>query len=289
MTVQDQDIFSGLTGPDLDARSFERIAEFAYNTAGLSIAPTKSAMVRTRLARRLRVLRLSSFGAYCDYVLSDNGLEERDELISALTTNVSHFFREDHHFDLVRQHVLPELSKGRNSNTPVRFWSAGCSNGQEPLSLAMTLEESGMTKQFKDIKILATDIDPKVIDFARRYEYPQRMLEGLADEKKERYFNNLSSGSSEPIWSAKDQVKSLITYRQLNLLHTWPMKGKFDAIFCRNVVIYFDQKTQDKLWERFVSILNPGGWLFLGHSERISERFLHHFETQGSTAYRLIK
>lgn len=289
MTLQKQDSFGNLSGPDLDERSFERIAEFAYETAGLSIAPTKSAMVRTRLARRLRTLKLTNFGAYCDYFQSEDGIPERTELISALTTNVSHFFREKHHFELVHEKLLPELVNREQASEPIRFWSAGCSNGQEPLSLAMTIDGSGVRNHFQDIKILATDIDPRVIDYARRFEYPQRMLEGVSAGKRSAYFDRLPENSSGPIWSAKERLRSLITYRQLNLLGVWPMKGKFDAIFCRNVVIYFDQSTQDQLWERVINILRPGGWLFLGHSERISEKYLHHFETQGSTAYRLIR
>ncbi|WP_424943374.1 CheR family methyltransferase [Aliiroseovarius crassostreae] len=289
MTLQKQESFGHLSGPDLDERSFQRIAEFAYETAGLSIAPTKSAMVRTRLARRLRALKITSFGAYCDYFQSVDGTHERTELISALTTNVSHFFRENHHFELVRENLLPELAKRDQTTEPVRFWSAGCSNGQEPLSIAMTINECGVANRLKNIKILATDIDPKVIDYARRFEYPQRMLEGLSVDKRSEYFDRLASNTSDPIWSAKERLRNLITYRQLNLLGAWPMKGKFDAVFCRNVVIYFDQSTQDQLWEKFIDILRPGGWLFLGHSERISEKYLPHFETQGSTAYRLIR
>ncbi len=287
MNLSDQESFYSLSGPSLDDQSFKRISKFAYDVAGLSIAPSKAAMVRTRLARRLRHLGLDSFGAYCDFIQSDNGGQERIELISALTTNVSHFFRENHHFELLTSQVLPGLENQRNR--PIRFWSAGCSNGQEPYSLAVSLYESGFLSTNTDLKILASDIDPRVIDFARKGEYPERMIEGLNTEQRERYFSEVPSNNSESHWNAQENLRKLISFRRLNLLDTWPMQGQFDVIFCRNVVIYFDQKTQDTLWGKFSKILRPGGWLFLGHSERISDKFHDQFETLGGTAYRLCK
>lgn len=289
MTLAFHDNLNKLSGPALDDHSFQRIVEFAYNTAGLSISSTKSAMVRTRLVRRLRALNISGFVEYCDFFLGPDGRNERVELISALTTNVSHFFREEHHFELLEKNYLSDLTSPEALSRPIRFWSAGCSNGQEPLSLAMMLHECGFLETSQDVKILATDIDPRVISFAQTSQYPERMLEGLPKSMLENYFKKLpdSEGEhNENIWKSQEKLRRLITYRQLNLLDNWPMKGKFDAIFCRNVVIYFDQETQDSLWQRFSEILRPGGLLFLGHSERVSEKFLRNFSTLGCTAYR---
>ena len=282
MSLSSHNGFNGLSGPSLDDRSFERISKFAYDTAGLAIAPSKAAMVRTRLARRLRHLGLDSFDAYCNHVQSEEGQAERVELISALTPNVSHFIRENHHFEQLTKQIFPQLE----TNRPVRIWSAGCSNGQEPYSLAISLYESGFVKPEKDIKILASDIDPAVVAFARQGKYPARMIDGLEAPVRNDYFSELSTNASEIHWSAKDKIRRLISFRKLNLLDDWPMKGKFDIIFCRNVVIYFDQKTQDRLWEKFADILRPGGWLFLGHSERVSDKYQDRFETLGGTAYR---
>ncbi len=155
--------------------------------------------------------------------------------------------------------------------------------------MAISLMETDLPKTMKNLKILATDIDPKVISFARNATYPERMLDGLPEILRERYFRPVNQQDSSISLTPTPEVMNLISYRLLNLLQPWPMKGKFDAIFCRNVVIYFDQQTQDQLWEKFIGALRPGGWLFLGHSERISEKYQQHFETQGSTAYKLTK
>lgn len=286
MTLQQHESMNNLTGPALDEQSFQKIAVFAYKTAGLSISPTKSAMVRTRLARRLRALKLNSFDEYCAYFQSPGGESEQTELISALTTNVSHFFREKHHFELLKDKIVPDLLQPTALTRPLRFWSAGCSNGQEPLSLAITLQECGLVDQAKDLKILATDIDPRVVQFARTSEYPERMLEGLPPHLLKKYFSPVAQDGPETIWKSHVSLSRLIAFRRLNLLENWPMTGTFDVIFCRNVVIYFDQPTQDKLWERFSNILRPGGVLFLGHSERVSDEFQNNFESLGGTAYR---
>ena len=254
MNLSDQESFSTLSGPRLDDQSFKRISKFAYDAAGLSIAPSKAAMVRTRLARRLRHLGINSFGAYCDFMQSDNGGQERIEFISALTTNVSHFFRENHHFEFLASQVLPDLKI--QPNRPIRIWSAGCSNGQEPYSLAVSLYESGFITTDTDLKILASDIDPRVIDFARKGKYPERMIEGLKTELRERYFSEVPSNSSESHWSAQENLRKLISFRRLNLLNTWPMKGQFDVIFCRNVVIYFAREDGYFLATQSVSLTN---------------------------------
>ena len=271
-------------GPTLSDAAFDCIAKIAHREAGLYLAPGKSAMVRTRLARRLRALQLTSFEAYCEVVKNPAEKEELGIMISALTTNVSHFFREEHHFDLLRETVIPTLMAKSKSGQRIRIWSAGCSNGQEPYSIAMTLIEEGFPGN-ADLKILATDIDPNVVAHAKAGAYPEQMMSGLSPDRRERFFEKHSDRNGD-VWRADTTLREWVSFRQLNLLHDWPMRGAFDAIFCRNVVIYFDQPTQDRLWQRFAGILNPDGWMFLGHSERVSEASLHLFANKGVTSYR---
>lgn len=269
----------------LDDHTFKQIAAIAYEEAGLAIAPSKAAMVHTRLARRLRALKLSSYKDYCALVESQGGKAERLELISALTTNVSHFFREDHHFDRLRSDVFPNLRKTIEQGGKVRIWSAGCSNGQEPYSIAMALLESGPLPNSADFKILASDIDPKVISFARNGIYDDHMISGLPEIHRTTFLTQLGS-SQAPKWQVNPNLKKMVTFRELNLMQDWPMRGTFDVIFCRNVVIYFDEKTQDQLWRKFARVLSPGGWLFLGHSERVSDNNAAELPSVGMTAYR---
>lgn len=274
---------NSVQGVVLSPAAFSCIAQIAHREAGLSISEAKSAMVRTRLARRLRALRLTSYDDYCAFVSAPEGEEELGLMISALTTNVSHFFREDHHFEILREKVLPPLLTKARAGGRVRLWSAGCSNGQEPYSLAITLLEGGVTPNL-DVKILATDIDPIVINHAQRGFYPDRMLADLPAALRNKYFDPDVEGSEDGA-RVKHTLREMISFRRLNLLHDWPMRGSFDVVFCRNVVIYFDAPTQDRLWSRFGKSIAPDGWLFLGHSERVSDDNLDVFQKRGVTAY----
>ncbi len=277
--------YQGRPKPKLDDSAFKRIAGIALQDAGLDIAASKMAMVHTRLARRLRMLNLESYDAYCSLIESAEGQAERRELISALTTNVSHFFREDHHFDRLVDEVLPILRQKLDDGGRVRIWSAGCSNGQEPYSIAMTILDNMDLPEGADLRILATDIDPKVIAFARKGEYDERMISGVSPTLLERYFIPHRKGDT-PVWTASPALKRLIAFKELNLLDPWPMQGRFDVVFCRNVVIYFNEETQQKLWKKFSEAMLPGAWLFLGHSERVSEAFLKVLPSVGMTTYR---
>jgi chemotaxis protein methyltransferase CheR len=272
-----------LHGPELDEAAFQRLAALAHGEAGLSIAASKAAMVRTRLARRLRALHLQDFASYCALVESDDGRQELNAMISALTTNVSHFFREAHHFDILRDQVLPPLIEKLRAGGRLRIWSAGCSHGQEAYSIAITLRDAGLSIR-DDVRILATDIDPTVIAHAQSGRYPASMLAGLPDALRIRHFSSAEDSARE-VFQLDPDIAGLVTFRQLNLLRDWPMRGAFDAIFCRNVVIYFDAATQAQLWPRFSAQLSPGGWLFLGHSERISSEAQGLFARRGTTAY----
>lgn len=264
-------------------KAVARISAIAHREAGLHIAPGKAAMLRTRLARRLRALGLPDFDAYAALVSGPDGAHEVPAMISALTTNVSHFFRESHHFELLRKDVLPALLERAKSGGRVRIWSAGCSNGQEPFSIAMTLREAGLPET-ADVRILGTDIDPSVIEFARRGIYSDAMVSGVPASLRDQCFTP-QRNTGETDWAVRDEIRDMVRFRILNLLDEWPMHGRFDAIFCRNVVIYFDAATQDRLWPRFANALQPGGWLFVGHSERVSEAAEAKFRKTGVTAY----
>lgn len=269
----------------IDADSFEAIAQLAYRESGLQLAAEKTSMIQSRLRHRLRALSIPGFQAYSAFVCSEEGRDERRHMISALTTNVSHFFREKHHFEtlkrVIEKRLLPRLKTGDR----VRIWSAGCSNGQEAFSIALTLLETAPEIGDMDIRILATDIDTKVIEFAKSASYPERLISGVPEGLLHKYFIRRTD-EDEICFQANEKLRNLVRFNELNLLAKWPLRHGMDAIFCRNVVIYFDVETQNRLWPRFHQVLNPDGYLFLGHSERIGDPQSMGFMTDGPTTYR---
>lgn len=259
----------------LSDSDFQQIVQIASKEAGLAIPEGKKSLVQSRVVRRMRALGISDCGTYLAK-LKGNATETKN-LISALTTNVSHFFREAHHFDFVRDTIL------RKPTSKLRFWSAGCSNGQEPYSLAMEVLKALPDADKRDVLILATDIDKNVLQKAASGIYTGSETSGIPDAERSKHFKALDGDRFE----ASSQLKQLIRFRYLNLNGpTWPMKGPFDAIFCRNVVIYFSEATQALLWPRFHTLLKPGGALLLGHSERINPVANSGFESAGVTTYR---
>ncbi|MGJ8545569.1 MAG: CheR family methyltransferase [Sulfitobacter sp.] len=270
-------------GQYLDEPCFHTISELAFRESGLRLSEAKRVMIQSRLRHRLKALSMSDFPAYCDFVTSEAGGTERRLLISALTTNVSHFFRERHHFDRLTEHVksqhLPRLRAGKQ----LRIWSAGCAYGQEPISAAIALLEKLPALAEYDLRILATDIDSEVIRTARNGVLPARLLEELPAQILARYFTPEQAG-----YRLAPALQKIIQFNELNLLAPWPMRRRFDMIFCRNVVIYFDQETQNSLWPRFHPMIKPGGFLFLGHSERIIDPKSKKFTADGPTTYRPI-
>ena len=272
-----------LSGPELalENRAFEAIAGLAQREFGLHITSEKLKMVQSRLRHRLSALQLQNFAAYSDLVCSEQGAAERRYMISALTTNVSHFFREPHHFELLSDTILLGLQQKIAAGERIRIWSAGCSNGQEPYSIAMHLLREEPSIAQADFKILATDIDPKVVAFAQEGLYGEALVKGVSASDKSRFMRAEGDGLR-----VVDDVRKHISFRELNLQAEWPMRHKFDVMFCRNVVIYFDQNTQERLWPRFHKMLKPGGFLCLGHSERISAPAQFGFKSIGTTAYK---
>jgi len=266
----------------MTTRDFREIAAMLYADAGIYLQESKATLVYSRLVKRLRKLNLDNFQDYCQLVASPQGAAERLEMLSALTTNVTRFFREPHHFDHLRAQVLPPMLEAARRGGRVRLWSAACSTGQEPYSIALTLLSLEPNAASLDVKILATDIDPRVVAEAQRGVYPESALAEVPADLRRRYFEPTQQG-----WQAVEAMRRLIAFRTLNLNADWPMAGKFGAIFCRNVVIYFDEPTQQAVWSRFADKLEPNGWLYIGHSERVTGPATARFVSEGVTAYRL--
>lgn len=268
----------------MDAQSFSAIAALAKEEAGLVLPTGKMTMVQSRLRKRLAETGQQDYESYCKFVCSNAGSEERRYMISALTTNVSHFFRESHHFDILRTKVLPVILQKARNGERIRIWSAGCSSGQEPYSISMCLQAAAPELAQRDVLILGTDIDPAILEKAEAAEYSEQQIAGIPDEMRRNY---LEHDKVKQIYRVTPAIKRLVRFRELNLLRDWPMKGQFDVVFCRNVVIYFDPETQASLWPRFRQRITNEGWIFLGHSERIADSALSLFEPNGMTAYRV--
>lgn len=266
----------GFTLTDSD---FEAIADFAYKHFGLSMSSSKKPLVSARLARQLRQQKVTNFKEYLDRLNGKNSAKERSDLLSLLTTNVTHFFREPHHFETLRTDVLPKLIEKAKSGGRVRIWSAGCSKGPEPFSMAMLIHSMFPDVGRYDFKILGTDIDPQVVSFAQAATYPAEDIAQIPAEYKA-LVPQLEAGGKMP-----EHLRSMITFGVLNLIEPFPFKGQFDAIFCRNVAIYFDTPTQQKVWQAFQRSLTPGGYLFIGHSERMSGPAERHLKAAGITTY----
>ncbi|MEH6834071.1 MULTISPECIES: CheR family methyltransferase [Falsihalocynthiibacter] len=264
---------------------FAIISSLAHKEAGLVFPVSKSALVSSRLVKRLRETNIVNFDDYCQFVSSPDGKNELRLMISALTTNISSFFRENHHFEYLKTDVFPDLARRAKAGNRIRIWSAGCSVGMEAYSIGMTLLEILPQASSLDVKILASDIDPKVLIVGKNGTFDERQLSAIPQELRKKYFDNPSSTELGK-FQAHPDLLSLTTFRELNLLEKWPISGSFDIIFCRNTVIYFDDKTQNKLWPRFQNALAPEGWLFVGHSERVPETSNTDFENRGMTIYR---
>jgi len=266
-------------GFTLSDQDFESIAEFAHKHFGLAMSSSKKPLVSARLARRLRKQNVLNFKDYLARLNGPNSDKERSNLLSLLTTNVTQFFREPHHFETMRKDVLPDLIKKAREGGRVRIWSAGCSNGQEPYTLAMIIQDMCPEVNRLDFKILGTDIDPVVVQTATAAKYPADEIAQIPAEYR-KYLPKLDADGRLP-----ESIRSMVTLGVLNLIEPFPFKGKFDAIFCRNVAIYFDTATQQKVWQAFQRSLVPGGYLFIGHSERMSGPAAQHMKTAGITTY----
>jgi chemotaxis protein methyltransferase CheR len=269
----------------LTRRDLSEIAAMIYADAGIYLNDSKASLVYSRLSKHIRNLGLKGFREYCTLVASPEGAPVRREMLSHLTTNFTRFFRENHHFEHLRDEVLPGLINRAKAGGRVRIWSAACSDGQEPYSIALTVLAMFPNATDYDFRILATDIDPKILDIARMGAYDETALESVSPTMCKQWFRDVDVNGRRK-FQIDDRVKKLITFNELNLMAQWPFKGGFDVIFCRNVVIYFDEPTQMKIWSRFASLLPEAGHLYIGHSERVSGDSKNLFDNIGITTYR---
>lgn len=263
---------------EFTAKDFARIRKLIYNRAGISLSEAKSDMVYSRIGRRLRAVGYDSFKYYLDFIESQPNDDEWEEFTNALTTNLTAFFREEHHFPILVDHL-------RNLNRPVRIWCSAASTGEEPYTLAMTACEAFSTLN-PPVEIIATDIDTKVLETAATGLYPIDRVSKLSEARRKKFFLK-GKGTQEGVVKVRRELQNMITFLPLNLLaDKWPIQGPFDAMFCRNVMIYFDKPTQGKILERFVPLMTPETLLFAGHSEN----FLYvskEFDLLGKTVYQL--
>lgn len=258
---------------------FQTIANLAMRDFGLHLTLAKRDLVYSRLLKRLRSLGLENFREYCGLLTGPQGEVERTAMLSALTTNVTHFFREDHHFKLLREVALPPLIKAAREGGRVRIWSAGCSAGQEPYSLAFTVLGLCPEAAKLNLRILATDVDTEILAKAEAGNYPEEERKAIPEAMR-RFIEPDQSG-----FTIGAAARDLITFGKLNLIENWPISGPFQVIFCRNVAIYFDKPTQSRLWARFGELMAPEGHLCIGHSERVAGPAEQMFRTVGVTAY----
>lgn len=269
----------------LDRPEFDRIKLILANDAGIALTDDKINLVHARLQKRLREIGIPSFNVYCDYVEAPEGVQERREMLNSLTTNLTRFFREPHHFKHLVQQSLPTLITKAKAGERVRIWSAGCSSGQEPYSIAASVLAVCPNATNYDIKILASDIDQNVLQTARNGRYEANIIKHMPDKLRAKFFERFDGPGSDT-YVASENVKSLIAFNELNLNAShWPMRGKFDIIFCRNTVIYFNESDQAKMWSRFAKQLNNNGYLYIGHSERLSGPDVKNFIKSSTTTY----
>lgn len=276
---------TAMHGPVLGTGEFQFLREFVLQHCGISLGEHKRQLVQGRLLRRLRALGLQNFAGYCELLRRDPHAELGD-LASAISTNVTSFFRESHHYDLLVDELLPRWLRDKpGDGGRLRIWSAGCSTGEEPYALAMVLAEAlERHGSAVDAKILATDLSPQVLETARKGVYPLDRMAGISAARRQRWMLR-GTGEYDGLACVHPRLRELVTIQPLNLLHEWPMRGPFDAIFCRNVVIYFDQPTKQRLFRRYAELLPVGGYLFLGHSESL-HGINEDFELIGRTVYR---
>jgi len=265
---------------DFTTKHFATVRDELYDYAGIVLADHKQDMAYNRLVRRLRDLKLNSFDDYLAFL--DQNPAEFTQFINALTTNLTAFYREKHHFDFIRDHIIPEIVN--SGERRIRGWSAGCSLGEEPYSLAMTLLDAGVDPLRWDVRLLATDIDSKVLQSAQNGVYAYERVKTLPKSLLSRWFLK-GKGKRDGHVKVRSELQSMIAFKYLNLMQDWPVQGPLDFIFCRNVMIYFDQETQAGLLQRMAALLKPNGYLFVGHSEALA-RHASSFQLVGKTIYR---
>ena len=255
----------------MNAREFQMLSEFIQNECGIKLPATKKTMLEARLQKRLRALGFAGFGDYCGYLFSPGGLEsELTELLNVVTTNTTHFFREPKHFEVLTAEVLASWSTLTANRREFRVWSAGCSTGEEPYTLAMVLlEHQAATPGFR-FSVTATDISTRVLQHAVRGVYTEDKIEELPAAVKRKHFLR-SKDRSRRLVRVAPEVRNRVVFQRLNFMEDFKLEGGFmDVVFCRNVLIYFERATQESIVAKLCAHLRPGGWLFIGHSESLT-------------------
>lgn len=273
------DIAADFSFSDAD---FHMIADFAKRSFGLDLQMSKKPLVYSRISKRLKALGLQEFSAYCDHLGNPSGAPEIRHLLTALTTNVTHFFREMHHFEYLAKTLVPVLRKRALAGESIRLWSSACSAGQEAYCMAAVLLREAPEMRDLDVRILATDIDPDMIALAKAGRYPADQLTAIPSPYRDIMLSG-QSGHDQIIIA--EPVRQLVYFSELNLIADWPIRRQYDVIFCRNVAIYFDKTTQADLWARFARVLAPQGHLMIGHSERVNGPATQLLTSVGITTY----
>jgi len=260
----------GVLVPDsLTEAQFRKISNLVRSTCGINLHEGKKQLVQSRLAKRIRELGFRGYSEYIEYVTNDVAGTELTAMLDAISTNLTRFFREEEHFRYLARKVLPAVMERAGSDRRLRIWSAGCSTGEEPYSIAITLCENIPDLACWDAKVLATDLSTRVLAQAKKATYPGKRIKAVPPQQRSRYFRCIQA-RPDRLYRVEEPARSLVFFTRLNLTDPWPMKGAFDAIFCRNVMIYFEKSTQAELVSRFYRILTPGGTLFIGHSESLT-------------------
>ena len=263
-----------------DDQDFDAIRALVKSLTGINLTPQKRELVYGRLAVRLRALGVRTFREYRQMVAEE--ADEQIRMCNAITTNLTAFFREPHHFEHLRDQVLP-AHREQAGQRRLRIWSAGCSTGEEPYSIAMTLLEALPEVHSWNVRILATDLDSDVLNTAALGKYPAERIKGLSDGRLRRFFNEHKDGAAS-VFVVRPEVRRLVTFKQLNLTQPLPMPGPLDVVFCRNTIIYFDKDTQRDLFARIAPLQRPGDLLYLGHSESLLS-VSDDYESIGRTTY----
>lgn len=252
---------------DITDAQFEQISSLVRNLAGIDLHNGKKELVKARLAKRVRQLQLRNIEEYISFARNDRTGRELVSMLDVLSTNLTFFFREPQHFHYLKDRVLPRIVQAKTRR--IRIWSAGCSSGEESYSIAMLLNEMIPDIENRDVRILATDLSTRMLETACCGEYKQDRFKDTNRRLISKYFECVKT-KPEKIYQARPSIRSLIHFARLNLMDNWPMKGPFDVIFCRNVMIYFDRSTQSRLVKRYYDLLAEGGILFLGHAESLT-------------------
>ncbi|ADK84597.1 MCP methyltransferase, CheR-type [Desulfarculus baarsii DSM 2075] len=278
-----------VTPYDLSADEFEQIRVIVKGQTGISLGLHKRDLVISRLSKRLRALGLSSFREYIQYLEEAGDEDEVVQMVNRITTNKTDFFREKHHFEFLAGKVLPALHAAGEASgrRKLRIWSAGCSSGEEPYTIAMTVAAFFDKKPGWDIKILATDIDTGMLTTASRGQYDEALLEPVPRNLLGRYFSRMRDGAGFR-YQVKPELRGMITFRKFNFMNeTYPLRPDLDVVFCRNVLIYFDNDDKKRILEKIHKVIKPGGHLFVGHSESLM-MVKHLFQYVGTTVYQKI-